>query len=165
MEVGVNKRTLVTVYLQGLGFLYDNDQIRGRLTLSAYKVPNTVLSPLYALSHLKLTISGICVLLFPFSILRTWSRESLNDLATLALLVRINSGHSSNPADSRAYPSNTTLLLREHVRRARILPGSTRATLDETLLTTGLVSVYFNKAVDAEQRRFNLIGVDRDSGK
>lgn len=67
----MNKRTLVTVYLQGLGFLYDNDQIRGRLTLSGYKVPNTVLSPLYALSHLKLTISGICVLLFPFLILRT----------------------------------------------------------------------------------------------
>lgn len=63
----MNKEPFVTLYFEGLGFLYDNsDHIRGRLTLSAYKVPNTVLSPSCALSHLKLMINEIFVLLSPF---------------------------------------------------------------------------------------------------
>ena len=81
--------------------------------------------------------------------------------------MRLDSGNSSSPADSRAYPSNTALLLHEDVTDK----GSKDSTLIQLSYTRwkpaeNRASVcLFYKAMDAELRRFNLIHVDRDSGK
>lgn len=81
--------------------------------------------------------------------------------------MRLDSGYSSNPADPRAYPSNTALLLHEDVTDE----GSKDSTLIQLSYTRWKLAenwasvCLFYKATDAELRRFNLIHVARDSGK
>lgn len=81
--------------------------------------------------------------------------------------MRLDSGYSSDPTDSRASPSNAALLLHEDVTDE----GSKDSTLIQLIYTRwkpaeNWASVcLFYKATDAELRRFNLMHVDRDSGK